>query len=549
MPERNIPSIPLNTSEGKTPSGQLMDLMRQYGSIKNIPDETLLAIGYMRTENGQISSVKAVHEQIETARRGNTMENKTTNKPFGEIAVRLTKTEIMTRRLKRDETKRLYHLTDYETVRNSMKIFLENNDDIRYFKEEFIKFLNDQTSFNISDVETFSKMCDFLMSLSMPNYESIACEMNIAQYYDEGIIPTEESAHLLSIVNRSKGILCDRERSRQELLESVDPEDEGRLGYPIINISDPAETYLKENGCTTLTETILYLCHQFLLSQGFSIVATIIQSCHSLTEMQKKLMAIKKDELPDGLEEIRLQREMRSLSLEEKRSQSDRLKRLKKSVEKQRHIILGMANFFLPDILEVNFFHALIKKIQNILIASKTTDETGDFYLDSTPNDELDKDPGVISGDCTAGRPLPFGNPDIPVYNVKIYDAERKHIGNIYLLVTTDNNDNLYWHLEAIQIPEDIDWNTSAGAFIDRIAEEAQKQNIQGITINAEDGTISNYDFIESAMRKLHQERTLEDTEIMIPNFDNTNGRYSNFQGDGHVLLLWQKENEKLKSV
>lgn len=523
----------------KTPSERLMELMHQYTSIKDIPDAELLAIGYFRTEDGQISSVKS---EQETSPYKQAMEKKRQNAPFDEIAITLQKKEIMTRRLNASEIRRLRQTTNTDDLKVEMKTFFQN-EDAGYFKETFINFLK-KIKFDQFDIKKLSESCEFMMGITLMLWED-TIERQIEIMTDESI-STEESSRLLSLLNKKKGIFLDKDYWRGRFFENIDEDAEGntRLGYPIIVLSDFAQTYFKEKNLHTFEQAMLHLCREFLLSQGFIDVAAIIESCRTLVEMREKIKTTQKRDLPSGKLEIELRKTMRDQTPEEKRTQSSRLKTIEEAVRKERKIVSGMGDFFLPDTLIVDFYRSRIKKIEKMLIASTTEKSSVDFFLDGRPNDKLDRDPGEMSGDCTAGKPLPFKDPDIPVYNIKVYNAAHEHIGNIYLLVAQDIENHIYWHLEAIQIPEGIDWDASAEIFIDRIVEEAQKKNVQGITVNMGEAQISNYDFIEQSIRRFHKKRNLGKKEIIIPMRKTTDTKYSDFQGNGEVLVLWEKETD-----
>ena len=214
-----------------------------------------------------------------------------------------------------------------------------------------------------------------------------------------------------------------------------------------------------------------------------------------------------------------------------------------------------------------------IKEAQDFLVTGKTEDikESG-FILDATPDPELDENPGKISGDCTAGKPLPFDDPDLMLYNTKVFEIDtREHIGNMYVLVTTDEKSGCtVWHFEAIQIPKSrVVWKEAIGSIIQALAPEAIKQGVGLITVNNNVHAISNYDYIGEGAEAYWKEIGPKITTIDIPRsveeefeedeFEEDDEEYefeeddeevwghSRFQSDGIVKILWRNPNLDFK--
>jgi hypothetical protein len=83
-----------------------------------------------------------------------------------------------------------------------------------------------------------------------------------------------------------------------------------------------------------------------------------------------------------------------------------------------------------------------------------------------------------------------------------------------------------------------IDWDLAVEPLISAISAKAKKQNIDFITINETPHQISNYDYIRDAFVKFHESIGGEFTSVCIPEV--THARYSPFQGDGEVRILWK---------
>ena len=170
------------------------------------------------------------------------------------------------------------------------------------------------------------------------------------------------------------------------------------------------------------------------------------------------------------------------------------------------------------------------------------------LFLDGRYNKALDADPGKVSGDCTEGRPLPFGQFGIPLYNIKCFNDQKRHIGNIYLLEThlEDSKSEKVWHIDAIQIPSRILWKEAIGTVINAIAMEAKKKCISAITVNSEDQYISNYSYISDAVKKYHEATGLGMERIHIPRWERylLEDEYSQLQGGSETMVVFRNKGQ-----
>ncbi len=201
-----------------------------------------------------------------------------------------------------------------------------------------------------------------------------------------------------------------------------------------------------------------------------------------------------------------------------------------------------LAYFSTPEIMAEKLGRRIDEVLEFINVGIGTKEEREiTYFLDASPHPVLDKNPGKISGDCTDGRPLPFRDPNIPVYNVKVFDHTDRHIGNIYLLVTETTDGNKVWHLDAIQIPKkNLNWEESISRIIETISEKAREKGVNMITVNSEDNRISNYGYIEMAVETYWWEKGCRRTIVYIPEVKNRYS-YSEFQGRGDALVLWEE--------
>ncbi len=188
----------------------------------------------------------------------------------------------------------------------------------------------------------------------------------------------------------------------------------------------------------------------------------------------------------------------------------------------------GLRAFFaLPDAF-AREMDRRIDALQELLIAgTKKPGRPLKVQLDARPDSVRDKNPGEISGDCTDGYPLPFAEKRHNLHNVKVF-VEGKHRGNIYLLVTTDSEENIVWHLEAIQIPDkSLDWNKAYDSLMNALITEAEKKGVRAITCNSVSQTISNYSYISDVV----QSHLLLDDKIVIKiPYIESDKRYSQLQ-------------------
>jgi hypothetical protein len=183
----------------------------------------------------------------------------------------------------------------------------------------------------------------------------------------------------------------------------------------------------------------------------------------------------------------------------------DRLQRAKRQLKDINAKFLPLVEAFERPKLAALNLNRLFDDLQSVLLTSTTEENT--YTFDSGIDETLDADPGVVSGDCTEGNPLPFLDPYNGLYNVKVF-CEGSHVGNIYLLqVNGKNGEPLVWHLDAIQIPKYIDWSKAAPAILGTFKEQAKDRGVKRITINGQDVHISNYDYISEAFQNQAIER------------------------------------------
>ena len=186
------------------------------------------------------------------------------------------------------------------------------------------------------------------------------------------------------------------------------------------------------------------------------------------------------------------------------------------------------------------YFKKFIKQLQSYLVSINTDEKESEFYLDGKFDLTYDRDPGKMSWDCTESRPLAFEDPNIDIFNIKVFKKNKEHIGNIYLLSTETDNGEKVWHLEAIQVPSKIEWSEWIEKIIKELGIEAKKKNIDMITVNTDITHMSNYDYIQDAILSYIEKINLGTKKIKVPEVDEE--EYSAFQGNGNVYIVWKNK-------
>lgn len=240
--------------------------------------------------------------------------------------------------------------------------------------------------------------------------------------------------------------------------------------------------------------------------------------------------------------ERKLRERIKNAPNEEKRSLSGELKSIKNERELNQRLLSGIEAFYRGPEAVAQYLSREIKSVQRQLTHGSESGQKKTFLLDARPNDILDRNPGVVSGDCTDGRSLPFENPALSLYNVKVFDSANAHIGNIYLLSTEKkygkDKGQKVWHLDAIQIPAALDWDVAIQNLFATLENAAKSKDISMISVNTELATISNYDYIAKAVDAYLKNagRRVMRTEIEIPRVGDE--RHADLQGNGQVFAI-----------
>jgi len=562
--------------------GQRMEaldgLMKQYGGSGRIPDEDLTKIGYVRqrSEDGLVRFLFA--ERVED------LAKREVKGPFERISLELPTADQSFRFIPRSQQVALS-----EKLKAAEWAFYPNWDggravsgwdeggtpevpdppqaqNMRLFFVDYLGFIDKQHKGKLSKkaiTELFAKPLPVRVDEDAISDTHFGHQIFLRDFRDDdGSIGTLKSRDMYDELTRLEGFFGDV----PELTRIF----EQRLSEPVTNsdkseVNQTEQEYLGSLGISNFSDFVRRTFPGYLESIGLSQMADQIAKTPELSSVSSELKNLDGAD-PYLQEEKRLRALIKAGSIEEKKELSGKLKEVDAVRKKRLQVKKGVEEYFDSPQVTSDISQMRVKEVKEYLVSGKVhPGDTATYTLDATPNPELDKNPGKVSGDCTEGRPLPFNRPEIPVYNVKVFNPSKKHIGNIYLLETyeadeydeagkntLDSSKNNIWHLDAIQVPASgIEWDKAISVIIDGLARAGEAKGVRAITVN-EGGTeddddfhnplISNYDYIQKAVLNHWESKRRHQTEVHMPTFSNEDGHYSGLQGSGSALILWYKE-------
>lgn len=576
-PEGPQPNQPQPTRQERMQA--LDDLSKKFGGSARIPEGDLTSIGYIRkiTDDG---TIRLTPQELiaESGERKKSLKEQ--ERPFDRIAVELPTADQSFRFIPRDQSQLLMNKlqgveyafypnwNDGEgtSILGSLNEIDPRLHNIRAFAMDFLGFLQEQgiDGRKVSDI-----LGQFLLFTPLPvRRESKASDgpdypddflhgRFLREHAEEDSqVSSLQSRNMFDELTRLGGYYADvtvlTDDFRRRLAEPNIIE-----GQAIIDREEVAE-YLHSLNIYTNADFIKYVFPKYLKHIGLPQIGEAVERTSDLSTIPDDLTNL--DTSNDFREEeARLRQSLKTATPEERNTVSGRLKEIDTAKKKRTQIRNGVIDYFASPQVYAEVCRRKIKEAQDFLVTGKGKRiDKALFYLDARPNAELDKDPGAISGDCTAGIPLPFDRADILAYNVKVFTAQEQHIGNMYLLVTKegyyDTMNNVeaveqankdggkVWHLDAIQIPTSgIDWDAGVPALVNSLATASETKGVETITVNSEEHLISNYDYIQKSVRKYWDETSKEEADIIIPDAGDLE-KYSSFQSNGQVLILWKKE-------
>jgi hypothetical protein len=551
----------------------LMDLITYYG-MANVPDDKLAVIGYERVDGGRITSIDYKNKKIEERKNG--FEKRMEQRPFDIIELDLENQDVLFARISPELTEKVFNILGHLENENNeeykewfAKTYPEGSP-LQSFFNDFEKFLvgkgmhqNEAGYFvefflqhNMSD--QYYHMSEFIDYTKLSNgatanlIELREMDDDFGYINSKGMLcsMTGEGSQLLyESLERSRSVLQDKNEIFNVFEKNLAENSGDDFGFVLEFSLDDNEKpsvalmdMIKKYSSKTTKECIFEIMKEYFSAKDWNVVADKFDESIPMEKVYDDVMKVKNSEIPGHEETILLKKKMATLSSEEKRIFSAEFKEAQEKRENILKVLQGCRDFLEVPIKSGSYISKLAKDIQKCCRKKGEGKSYASYYLDGRPNDELDHNPGEISGDCTQGRPLPFELPEAKLANVKVFDEEKRHIGNIYLLETADEERKI-WHMEAIQIPSVIDWATSFPMFMEKLSLAAKAKGVDFITVNDDDLHVSNYDYIREAVTLYYEKNNYGTLAIKYPEVSRSN--YAPFQGDGTAKILWKDEEKR----
>ncbi|MBR9703948.1 hypothetical protein GOV12_00925 [Candidatus Pacearchaeota archaeon] len=291
-----------------------------------------------------------------------------------------------------------------------------------------------------------------------------------------------------------------------------------------------------------LTMESLLLSHvpDYLQRQGYTKLAQQSKKSFSLEELTEVLSKATNHSLPSYGDYNSLSKRLKKATPGGRKSISKFYSEAKTKLKQERQFLENLLSFLMPYEIFSETSDSVLKPILDAIEQrGEIIDKT--WQLDARPNRQIDLvDDPLDDLDCTRG-PLPFNRPD--THKIKVYDGQ-KYIGKIYLLETKTNKNKqkpeLVWHLDAIQIPRNLDWEMTLPNLVAALRSKAREKDISLITVNNELERISNFDYIGKAVANYSKAQYKNKrVELIIPEINDS--RYSPFQYQSRARILWKK--------
>ncbi len=518
----------------------IRSLLEKYGSIKNVPRSELDTIGYTKVDDTHVVLKSELAKILEAQDQKNTIaKQKQEKRPFDRITFSVLGNKTGRRLSLKDLIYLEEHIDIYEaSLHWSTKDVME---EILGDGHPIVSLIDSLRTFDISEefkaaeAGSYARSCFledlFCTGCQHAGTEMVSDELNkiyrggkIRETYSEpdnyNVLSSDGSMKLFSLLERARGKLADSDYYKTSFYKLM----ESRMESSEYNIEAITKQHRWNNSFFDISKGIFTLA---LNNAGIASLGTALGQ----TNEPKEALRVALAKTPPSQEGIRLREQMRTASIEEKRELSHLLKINKELREKQNQFAAAIAAYYNMPENVARHVDRNIRTMQNLLTRGKDDkqDPQTILTLDGSPDDTRDANPGRISGDCTEGKPLPFSDPKIPAYNIKVLNQINEHIGNIYLLRTVCNDaEKDVWHLDAIQIPLSIDWGAAVGNLFDIIKGAAKRNGVSAITVNKEVSRISNYDYIGTAVLQYCKKIKAETDYIDTPEVDTE--KFSAFQ-------------------
>lgn len=357
------------------------------------------------------------------------------------------------------------------------------------------------------------------------------------------VVKTTSAQKLFRVLDRQKAKLSDHQRISRSFNAYANhkfPDELTQDDLPEFS------RYVKTAKLRTNFQVATFLFSQYLSWIGFETKGSELTKAKSFAEAAD---IVRKMALTDEIvqREKEYAEKIKLADLSEKKKLSFYLSEFKTARKKLRQLELGLIAFFDSPGNYAQGIEKIFSELEDFLILGRgASKENSLLALDARWDPKLDKNPGLISGDCTENHSLPFDRPEVPIYNVKVYDSKNEHAGNIYLLVTHLQSDpsKIVWHLDALQLPRlEVDADELIENIFTIISQEASKKGIYFITVNWFEEKISNYDYIREAVLKYWHKSGKKKANLETVSFDINEGRYSQPQMDSKVRVVWRQRS------
>ncbi len=519
----------------------IMDLMDEYGSLSDIPEDILATNGLVRiTQNGAMRILQKSSLKFENTR--------VIPPPFDKISFKTRKNDTQLVR-SADIVRRIHHSTnDYfhkcidsgciseQVFDSTQRDFFECNGTLRsiftsigwLWGDGYTEYINNLVESYIYTLlpEDYSDLTRFISDTWAPELFDFI-QLHFQEHYDAFL--------------RLRSQLQDRNMIEKSIDESI---------YAVIPHHDLEELVLEENehfspeeidsGAATWFLLLIRTMETFFHSYWFDEIAASIKNIKNREELHKSLL-LSVDKLPSFIEFKATKEEMKQQKTQAWKIELSKTLANKKDVfEKDKWILKSISQLAVYEDILLEKSKKINNEIGSLFLVNQWDKKYDTIILDGNPDIELDANPGLVSGDCTNGKPLPFWKMN-GLSNIKVYANAWQHIGNIYLIETLAHWQKI-WHIDAIQIPKNYNWDDATPELVQNLWKSAQKKWISKIVTSSQSSHISNYDYIVDAVKKYHVSqgwKTLGGWFLKHHNFSDES--YSQLQstGDSSFFILW----------
>jgi hypothetical protein len=528
---------------------ELRDKMRDYGSPDKIPESVLKELDYVRVSVEGLTQLVPVEQQdslVDTKEKPiiRTLPEKyEKGLGFEQIIFYTPKNNII-----EPTANRKFILSKLESLNDARYGDVFGYVDAK--REAFADTALDSLEGTV-DEWLLSTACGFFTHA----HKKFTVNEDIKYPYnpesDNHVLSQQEATMLLEMLDAYKASAGDPDHYRKLLVGlwiGFEPHYNFLNSKGLADFYDEPEDDLSRESIYISSDFIGAL-KEYLISKELKDIAdkwpqqeiTVPEALVYLKNMLANSQAI--SDLKNSLTDLIKQQKNKGLIQEERNILSTEISKIKENLKlKKRQVQCIIDYFSLPEIM-AKYYKSKVSEIQKNLVPRQSSGAM-QITIDGTYDKDKDTDPGTFCDDCTAGKPLPFAETNLPVYNLKVY-AENVHIGNIYLVEAGDGQKRI-WHLDAIQIRSRlIDWDVFPETLANALGEAAEQQGVAYITINNSRFLVSNYDYVGDAFLKYCD--TDDRTPIIYPENPDPN-KYSSFQGNDNGRVLWQNKKTKEES-